>query len=681
MQINNNMMLALDTETTGLSVRKDKVIGFSYSNGREHIYIEHLTWNGIELIESTPFKDCVDLLKSFSCCKLLTFNGAFDLQMIKNYFGVDLTDSLHLDAQLANHTCDENRSGGLKDLSKWLLGANSGDEQTELKENLKSKGAGAKEYYKADSDIIAKYARKDAELTYKLSILFLREMESQNLSDLFFEEIMPLYKLVILPMISKGIRVDVELLKTSQSEMQLDMIQFHNSIISSIKPLLDKFYNWFFAKNYPLKSRGKVFSAMKSGLSLRQAQEFCAKKDSNEETFNILSKHHLKRLFFDIQNLTPLTTTDLGSPQVDDDFLESIEDDQTWVKDLRLYNKLTKIKSSYVDRILEEQEDGIFYPEYFLHRTVSGRMSSDFQQLPRPLEQSHPLLMKYNNRIRDFFITRDGCIFIDDDYNSLEPRIFAAVAGDKALVDIFKSDEDFYSKIAIMVGGLTDVSASKSASNYLGKVNKAARQTAKAYSLGIAYGLDSYKLHKDLNISQGEAEKLIKGYFDAFPMLASWMQKTRETILTTGRISTRFGRVRRQQSIPNLYEKHGKAILNSLDLWKKYNESPLLYKNAKEDYKKVRHAINNAYNHQIQGLASHVLNRAAIAVAIEYKEKGLDAHIIACIHDEIIIECAIYDKEEAAAILKRCMETTTIIETPLEAEPSFGHTIKEAKGA
>jgi DNA polymerase-1 len=297
------------------------------------------------------------------------------------------------------------------------------------------------------------------------------------------------------------------------------------------------------------------------------------------------------------------------------------------------------------------------------------------------LENGHELLLKYNNRIRDFFIARPTFVFIDDDYNSLEPRVFSSVAGDEALTNIFKNNEDFYSKIAIMVEGLQNVSSDKSAPNYLGKVNKSARQTAKAYSLGIAYGLDSYKLHKDLNISKSEAESLIKGYFEAFPKLKQWQEDSKTNILVNGKVSTRFGRVRRQPEIPRIFAKHGNAILNALDLWKKYNETPGLYKQAKEDYAKVRHAINNAYNHQIQGLAAHILNRAAIAVAIEYKEKQLDAYIIGCIHDEIIVESSITDRDEAAAILKRCMEQTTIIETPLEAEPSFGQTLKEAKGA
>lgn len=670
---------AFDTETTSLNPRTGQIIGFSVSDYKASFYIVHKEWVNGELVEVVPFEDCQKYLKSLLNKKLFMFNAYFDVTYTKNYFGVDLVDAIYADVQLMNHTHDENLGGGLKFLAQIFLGANSADEQVELKAHLKAIGAGPHEFYKANTAIIGKYAAQDAKLTYRLGQLFERRFAPlPKLKELFYSEIMPLQREVVIPMMQRGVVVDVPKMQKALEEITIDIESFKTELMAEIAPVTESFYAWYYDKNYPLKSRGLVYSKMKEGLSLREAQKAVA-ADKGDEGFNIQSKLHLGDLFFKIFKMEPLSTTDKGAPQVNEEFLEHAAETLPWVKNLIIFNKLMKIKSTYYERVLQEQEDGIFYPDYFLHRTVSGRMSGDMQQLPRPLESGHPLLMKYNNQIREFFVARPGHILIDNDYDSLEPRIFSAVAGDEALTNIFKNGADFYSTIAIMVEGLQGVSADKKAANYLGKVNKPARQTAKSYSLGVAYGLDDYKLHKDLNISQMEAKRLIAGYFAAFPKLSSWMQATREHILAKGAIETRFGRIRRHPKIPSIYERHGNAILNALDLWKKYNEAPAIYKAAKQDYKTLRHALNNSYNVQIQGLAAHVLNRAAIAMALEFKQKNIPAHIIGAIHDELIIECPVSIYIQVAEIVKRTMETTTIIETPLVAEPSAGYDLVSAK--
>ena len=672
-------IIAFDTETTSLNTRTGQIIGFSVADYKTAFYIVHKEWDGEKLVEVVPWQDCQDYLKTLLPKKIFMFNAYFDITYTKNYFKIDLIDSLMADAQLMNHTLDENLSGGLKFLAKIFVGADSGDEQEVLKAHLKDIGAKSDEFYKANTTIIGKYAAQDAAITYKLAQYYQRRLEaSPKLLELFYDEIMPLQREVVIPMMQRGVMVDVPKMQKALAEITVDVEKFKADLMAEIAPVTESFYAWYFDKNYPLKSRGLVYDKMKLGLSLRDAQRAVA-ADKGDEGFNIQSKHHLGDLFFKILKMEPLSTTEKGAPQVNEEFLDHAAETLPWVKNLIIYNKLMKIKSTYYERILNEQEDGVFYPDYFLHRTVSGRMSGDMQQLPRPLESGHPLLMKYNNQIREFFVARPGNILVDDDYDSLEPRIFAAVAGDESLTNIFKAGHDFYSTIAIMVEGLQGVSADKKADNYLGKVNKPARQTAKAYSLGIAYGLDDYKLHKDLNIPQSESKRLIAGYFAAFPKLAAWMQATREHILTKGEITTRMGRIRRHPKIPSLHAKHGNAILNALELWKKYNETPALYKKAKEDYKAVRHACNNAYNVQIQGLAAHVLNRAAIAMAREFKSKQLDAHIIGAVHDELIIECPISIHRQVAEIVMKTMETTTIIETPLVAEPSAGYDLVSAK--
>lgn len=670
-------MIAVDIETDGLNPRKNKIIGFSFSDEKQSQYIEHLRWNGIDFDIITSISTCATILDQLVCRDLIFHNAAFDCQFIKNYFGVDLLPSLHTDTMLMAHIINENeQSYGLKELSAKYLGADSKEEQTVLKTHLKDIGAGPKEFFKAAPDIIAKYAKKDVELTLSLYNYLLPKLEN----NLLYDEIMPLYKKVVIPMQARGVAVDIAKIDKYLTEICIDMDIIRKNIMAEISPHLEKFFIVYYPKNYPLKTRGKVADKVKSGLELFEAQKAVA-IESGDIGFNILSKHHLSELFFDILHERPLSHTDKGRPQVNDEFLESMAEKYSWAKQLTLYNKLNKIKSTYYERFLDEAEDGIFYPAYYLHRTVSGRMSGDFQQLPRPLEHGESILLKYNNVIREFFIARPGCIIVDDDYDSLEPRCFAAEAGDKELIELFERGYDFYSTIGIIALNLSHkYSADKKAENYLGKLAKDIRQSSKAFSLGIRYGMDAYKLHKDLNIPKSQAETIIKGYFDGFPKLTVGMKKCKINMLTKGQVETRFGRIRHQSHIPIIYRKYGPTILDALELWKEFNESPAQYKQAKIDYKEIRHAINNSLNHGIQGLAGHILNRAAVAIADKFKELNLDAYIIACIHDEIVVECAEEQKDIVANIIKDLMENTTKIEVPLRAEPSFGYNLKESKG-
>lgn len=665
------MIVSLDTETTGTNVRKDKIIGFSYYDGFESHYIVHLAWNGSDLVEVTPKDQCLKILNNFT--QIVMHNAAFDLQIIKNYFGLDLTKRIVADTMLLAHLDNENRmSYGLKELGRDLLGIPA-DEQTELKQWLKDNNT--KDFFKVPPRILSVYARKDAELTLNLY----KQLIGRVNTTLLNEEIMPMWLTVVIPMMARGLKVDVSEMSKDLESIKYELEKLEKKIQFTFKPHLAAFEDWFYEKNYPVKTRGKMATLVKQNpqLNLRAVQKMAFIQDGGTYCFNISSKDHLKRLFFDILKLEPLSFTEGGSPQVDNDFLATVP----MAADLIVYNKLSKIKSTYIERILEEQENGIWYPSYFMHRTTSGRLSGDAQQLPRPLE-SDDIIARFTNKIRAYFISRTGYCFLGTDYNSLEPRIFAALAGDEALLNIFRKNHDFYSTIAIEVEGLQQYSADKLAPNYLGKVDKAARQKAKAYALGIRYGLDDYKLHKDLGISQDSAKELLRGYFKAFPKLKSSMDAARESLINSGQVSTLFGRVRRAPEAPQLYRKHGKAIFNALDLWKKYNDpepNSALYSIAKRDYKTFRAAQNNFYNFPIQATAAHVTNRACIALAAAFAEQNLDAHIVAQIHDEIIVECKEEISAEVAKIIQHLMENTTKFDISLDAEPAKGYNLKDAK--
>lgn len=726
--LHSNKYIAFDVESTGLNTRKDKVIGIGISNGQESYYICHLTWDGEKLEEMVPFAACQDLLQRIcSENQIITWNAAYDCKIVESYFKVPIKNALYSDGMLAFHTTQEegvpfsHRPFSLKTVAPYFLGDSVVAEQTDMKESIKKNGGSPTEFYKADLEPMARYCMQDAALTYNLNARFLKQIEKDGLTQFYFEdEVMPLYREVLIPMEQLGLPLDLEGLQTGLQSVELARQGLETRIQAAIAPLLKpEFEDWFCAKDYPPKRTGpfvqaaidilepdslsrtatgsysltaKSIAALPEGLLKDWLKEKCYLPPDLVRTvqlnmhgpkpmFNLLSKFHLKRLCFDKLRETPLSRTETGLPQCDEEFFDSIAHKYDWVPWLIEYNKLTKIKSAYVERLLEEHEDGTWYPSFSLHRTISGRLGSDAQQFPRPLEegQSTPLVREHNNKIRHYFKAKPGYCFIESDYESLEPKVFAHVSTDERMKEIFRKGLDVYSHIAIMTEGLQGVSADKKAPNYLGKVDKVKRQNAKPYALGIPYGMTGYKLQFEIGVSQKEADQLVQNYLDAFPDLARWMQETAAKVYTEGRIKIETGRIRRFPRAVKIYETYGEAILNDLTLWKKYNEAPSLYAEAKKHRREFKNYINNGNNVQIQGLAASIVNRACIQIARALKAAGLQTQICLQVHDSIATYGPEAEADQVCKLMQPIMESNYKISVPLLAEPKIGRTYGETK--
>ena len=401
-------------------------------------------------------------------------------------------------------------------------------------------------------------------------------------------------------------------------------------------------------------------------------------KDSNDgKFFNIQSKDQLGEIAFGALGLQPQSFTPGGKPQFDDDTIQSIAETHEWAKNLRIYNRLLKIKSTYMDRFIHGQDGGRYYFYYKQHATVSGRYGSDAQQLPRPKEDGDddPVVIKYNNLVRAFMIPEEGNIFIDCDYESLEPHVFAHVSGDDGLKDIFRNNWDFYSTIAIKTEKLNQYSPDKKADNYLRKLQPALRNKAKAYALGIPYGMGAYALGKNIGVSTKEAGKLVNGYLDGFPELKKWMRSSEEHAKQHGFVRTQVGRIRHLPKVKKIYEQLGDAILDwnvKRELEQEFGKDAI--KSVSRDYV---NGLNNAKNVQIQGLAASIVNRAAIAINRKFKELGINGWVCAQIHDQLVIEVEENRAQEAAKIVQDMMENTTKLSIALKAPPAIAHNMRD----
>jgi DNA polymerase I-like protein with 3'-5' exonuclease and polymerase domains len=740
-------IIAFDTETNSLNPRKGKIIGFSVSGevGKGY-YMPTMIFKDDELQDAViEGKLAHDLAKKTISLlvgkKLIMHNASFDVKFVKCFYNVDLLSSLYVDTMLLVHTVKEEGAGfmggsafGLKDIAKMIqkdIGLDvekaANEEQVALKESIKRNGGQITrenyEIWKADLELLSEYASADTDLTLRVYNHFIKTLKDENLEKFFFEdEVMPLYKEVTIPMEQVGIKLDMELIKSSRTKITEKLKEYADSVTKELlkNPDVRAWVVYKAQDAYPPNNKGtfaqELVKEMKFDLeqsaktgkytvtksALMRLPECSAKhfllhgdaavldrdvsmkismklwrEDNDGAYFNIQSKDQLGEIAFGVLGIKPLSTTKTGKPQFDDDTVQSIAGKYEWAKNLRIYNRLLKIKSTYMDRFLDAQEDGRYYFYYKQHGTVSGRYGSDAQQLPRPKEEGddEPIVIEYNNLIRAFFIHDEGNIFVDCDYESLEPHTFAHVSGDEGLKDIFRNNWDFYSTIAIKTEKLNQYSPDKKAPNFLRKLEPKLRNKAKAYALGIPYGMGAYALGMTLGIPTKEAKKLVDGYLNGFPELKNWMERSKKQAKEKGYVSTQVGRIRHLPKVKAIYDKIGDDLLDwniKKEMERQYGVDQI--KNLSRDY---INGLNNSCNVQIQGLAASIVNRAALAINRKFIELGIRGWVCAQIHDQLVIEVEQARSEEAARIVQDLMENTTKLSIDLKAPPALAHNLRD----
>ena len=749
-------VIAVDTETTGLNPRKNKIIGWSVSGDegvgfylptlvfdyeKDELVLQEINGQSTEVISK-------NLIKLLIGKKLVFHNASFDVQFIKNYFGIDLLPSVYVDTGLLVHTVyEEGAFGfgnpfGLKSIAimnQKELGLDvqeaANKEQIELKESIKKNGGSTTkalyEIFKADLDILSKYASADTDLTLRICNLYLKKLKVEGLEKFFFEdEVMPIYREVTVPMEAHGVDLDMELIEKVHGEIIIDQKKNKEIVMKSLLDI-SEVKEWIMDtafKEYPPSHKGNWAQRLAQRYSLNlpksektgkysitqkhveALEDSVAKqylmtgdinvledievarismtmwKETNDGDYiNIQSKKQLGEIVFKYMGITPKVkgaNTKSGRDKFDMDMVKELAKDYPWAENLRVYNRLLKIKSTYVDRFRDRQEDGRYYFYFKQNGTVSGRYGSDAQQLPKPLEEGEeaPIIMKYVNVVRKFLIAGDGRKVIDADYESLEPHCFASVTGDTALQEIFNKNWDFYSTVAIKTEKLNEdrvrfpngVSADKSAPNYLKKLDAPARNKAKAYSLGIAYGMEAYALKMTLGVDQKTAEKLVQGYLDGFPQLKEWRENSRLQVKAHGYIKNYVGRVRHLPKVQKTYIKFQDKMMDwrfRKDLEKTYGKDVVL-----QAYRDYRNGLNNCLNFQLQSLAAAVVNRAALKINLKAKELGIDAICQAQVHDQLIVNVDEKDAEMFAPYVQDIMENTTKLPgVTLKAPPEIAN--------
>lgn len=245
--------------------------------------------------------------------------------------------------------------------------------------------------------------------------------------------------------------------------------------------------------------------------------------------------------------------------------------------------------------------------------------------------------MEIGQKIREVFIPKQGCTFIDADYSQIELRILAHMSGDENLIEAYNSEQDIHK-----------ITASKVFQTPLDEVTPLMRRNAKAVNFGIVYGISSFGLSQDLSIGKKEAGEYIKQYFDTYPKVKEFLDTTVEHAKKDGYVTTLFGR---RRPIPEL------------------KSSNFAQRSFGE-----RAAMNSA----VQGTAADIMKIAMIQVYKKLKEENLKSKLILQVHDEILIETAEEETEKVKEIILKEMTCAAKLSVKLEVGLETGKNWLEA---
>jgi len=350
------------------------------------------------------------------------------------------------------------------------------------------------------------------------------------------------------------------------------------------------------------------------------------------EEFNINSPKQLGVILFDKLKLPGAKKTKTGY-STSADVLEKLASEDPVIPKILDYRQVSKLKSTYADGLpVYIENDRRIHGKFNQTITATGRISST-----EPNLQNIPIKMELGRQLRKVFIAKKGCIFLDADYSQIELRVLAHMSGDKELIEAYKNNQDIHR-----------ITAAKVFNTPFEEVTALQRRNAKAVNFGIVYGISSYGLSQDLNIPKKEAEAIIKQYFATYPKIKEFLDGMVKEAKEKGYAQTMSGR---RRPVPELLS---------------------------NNYKQKSSGERVAMNSPIQGSAADIIKIAMIRVAKRLEEEKLKSRIVLQIHDELLVETYIEEKEKVKNILLKEMPQAAELKVPLVAEVKEGSNWFEA---
>lgn len=520
-------------------------------------------------------QEALDLIKEIlEDCNIKKIGHGFKKEMIHFYpYNINISN-LHFDTMIAEYLIDSAKSSyNLKDLALQYL-----EEEIVDEEKLTGKGRGQISLWEVDGDELKKLICSHVRVTSQIYGYVKQKLRQLDLEELYYDVELPLVE-VLAFMEFEGIKVDKNMLLQLESEFK-----------EKIDQLTDEIHK----------------------LSATE--------------FNINSPKQLGEVLFEKLGLPPVKRTKTGY-STNAEVLEKLQDEHEIIPKISEYRLITKLKSTYVDGLLNiiNPVTNRIHSNFNQTVTTTGRISST-----EPNLQNIPVRLEIGRRLRKVFISNEGCKFIDADYSQIELRVLAHISRDENLIDAFIKDQDIHRRTAseILEIPIEEVTADM-------------RNDAKAVNFGIVYGISDFGLSRNLNIPVNRAKQYIDSYFEKYPSIKEYMDNIVKKAKAEGYVSTILNR---RRYLPEL---------------------------KSSNYNIRSFGERMAMNTPIQGSAADIIKIAMVTIYKKLKKGGFKAKLILQVHDELIIECPEEEIDEVTKILQQSMEDAVKLSVPLKVDISY----------
>ena len=570
---------AFDTETTSLNYRDARVVGMSFAikvGEAAYVPFGHDYLDAPEQLSEAVVLAALKPLLEAELPVKLGQNLKYDANVLKNHdikmrgIGLDtMLESYVLNSVQTRHDMDS--------MANFFL-----NHATTPFTEIAGKGAKQLTFNQVPLEEAAFYAAEDADITLRLHHHLAEQLAAEPALQSVFTDIeMPLVP-ILAEMEYTGVKIDSKLLAIQSDE-----------IAKRLKELE------------------------------LQAHELAG------EPFNLSSPKQLGEILFTKLELPILKKTPKGAPSTAEEVLQELALDYPLPKLLMEYRGLSKLKSTYTDKLplMVNQHSGRIHTSYHQANAATGRLSSSDPNL-----QNIPIRTLEGRRIRQAFIAEPGYKLVAADYSQIELRIMAHLSQDKGLLDAFGKGLDVHKATAAEVFGVA-----------LDSVTTEQRRRAKAINFGLIYGMSAFGLSRQLGIPRHESQTYMDIYFERYPGVLKYMEDTRALAAEKGYVETLFGR---RLYLPEFNAKNGA---------------------------RRKGAERAAINAPMQGTAADIIKKAMIKVAAWLKEQADgEVRMLMQVHDELVFE--IREDKVAEFKLKICelMEHAASIDVPLLVEAGEG---------
>ena len=583
-QLQAATLFSFDTETTSLNYLQAEVVGVSFaidSAQAAYLPVAHNDPDAPQQLSRDIVLARLKPLLEDSEKKKIGQNLKYDAHVLANY-GIHLQGIAHdtmLQSYVLNSTVTRH---DMDSLAKYYLGR-----ETIHYEDVAGKGVKQISFQDVAIKQAALYAAEDADVTLQLHQKLWAALKPLDAMRLLYETVeRPLIE-VLMRIERNGVLLDYSML--NQQSMALA-----NQI---------------------------------SGLEL-QAHEEAGK------VFNLSSPKQIQEILYDQLQLPVLKKTPKGQPSTAESVLQELAMDFALPKIILDYRQLSKLKSTYTDKLpqLVQVKTGRVHTSYHQAVTATGRLSST-----EPNLQNIPVRSDQGRKIRQSFIAPDGFCLVAADYSQIELRIMAHLSADEGLLAAFSVGEDIHKATAAEVFGVDP-----------SQVSSDLRRSAKAINFGLIYGMSAFGLAQQLGVSRGEAQSYIELYFSRYPGVKNYMDTIRELAAQQGYVETLFGR---RLYLPEINSRNGT---------------------------RRQYAERTAINAPMQGSAADIIKKAMINVDQWIMEEQPAVKMIMQVHDELVFEVPEISREENMKSIKLLMSTAAHLAIPLIVDMGYGQNWDEA---